>query len=53
MTVSPEQDQLIENGSVVVYTVDVMDRSGNPTTETKANVICKVQRVVCLCHVCN
>jgi len=45
MLVSPEQDQVIENGSVVVYTVDIMDRSGNPTTETKAAVTCKVHSV--------
>ena len=41
--VSPEeQHQVIENGSVIIYTVDIMDKSGNPTTESKASVTCKV-----------
>ena len=43
MNVSPEEEQVIENGNVVVYTVDMMDKSGNPTTESKASVTCKVQ----------
>ena len=42
MHVLPEQDQVIENGNVVVYTVDIMDTSGNPTSEPKASVTCKV-----------
>ena len=42
MHVTPEEDQVIENGNVVVYTVNILDRSGNPTTESKASVTCKV-----------
>jgi len=42
MRVSPEDQQVIENGNVIVYTVDIMDKSGNPTTEAKASVTCKV-----------
>jgi len=47
MRVSPEEEQVIENGSVVVFTVDVMDKSGNATTESKATVTCKVRRLPC------
>jgi len=42
MHVSPEEEQVIENGNVVVYTVEIMDKSGNLTTEPKATVACKV-----------
>ena len=43
MHVSPEESKVIENGNVVMYTVDIMDKSGNATTESKASVTCKVQ----------
>jgi len=43
MRVSPEDEQIIENGNVVVYTVDIIDKSGNPTTESRASVTCKVR----------
>ena len=43
MHVSPEQNQLIENGSTLVYTVDLVDKSGNPTTESNASVTCNVR----------
>jgi len=48
MEVSPEEDQVIENGSIVVFTVDLMDKSGNPTTMSKASVTCTVRYCVCL-----
>jgi len=47
MKVTPEEDQVIENGGVVVFTVDIMDKSGNPTTESKASVSCTVRYSVC------
>jgi hypothetical protein len=42
INVVPENEQFIENGGEVCYTVDIVDLAGNPTTAPKLCVTCKV-----------
>lgn len=42
MRVSPTDEQVVENGSVINYNIDIVDQAENPTSAPRMSIICKV-----------
>jgi hypothetical protein len=47
MIVTPEEEQVIENGGEVIYNVELVDQSGNQTTGTRTSISCKARPDTC------
>jgi len=42
MRISPADEQAVENGGELNYTIDIVDQAENPTFAPRMSVICKV-----------